>query len=468
MRERIIARENELSQLDRIYHSDKSEFVAIYGRRRVGKTYLVREYFEGDIVFQCSGLSSQPTKSQLKNFHQTLRRTSRQELAMPGDWLEAFDHLIDYLECLPVARKVVFLDELPWMDTPGSDFIAALEHFWNGWASARRDVVLIVCGSATSWMMDKLIHNHGGLYGRLTERIQLLPFDLRSSEQLLRSQGVTLSRYEVAVCYMILGGIPYYLSLLEPQFSLAQNIDRLLFNPNGRLFDEFQNLYAALFRNSADYVAVVECLSQCGSGMTRQDIISHTGLSSGNGLSTVLANLESCGFIRKYANYSARQRGGLYQLVDFFTLFHFRFLRDSSFMHLLSWQSLQRTPAFYAWAGYSFELLSLLHVEQIKRGLGISGVLTHACSWRSAKAQVDLVIDRNDNTINLCEMKFCEGTFEIDSRYETALRTKVSAFVEEVSPYKSVQLTLVSTYGLQHNAHSGVIQNEITLDELFA
>ena len=468
MRERIIARENELSVLDRISHSGKSEFVAVYGRRRVGKTFLVREYFDGDIVFQCSGLSSQPTKSQLKNFHQTLRRTSRQECPMPSDWLEAFDLLIDYLERLPVERKVVFLDELPWMDTPGSDFIPALEHFWNGWASARHDVVLIVCGSATSWMMDKLIHNHGGLYGRLTERIQLLPFDLRSSEQLLRSQGFTLSRYEVAVCYMILGGIPYYLSLLEPQWSLAQNIDRLLFNPNGRLFDEFQNLYAALFRNSADYVAVVECLSQRGSGMTRQEIIAHSGLSSGNGLSTVLANLESCGFIRKYANYGSGQRGGLYQLVDFFTLFHFRFLRESSFLHLLSWQSLQRTPAFYAWAGYSFELLSLLHVEQIKRRLGISGVLTHAYSWRSAKAQADLVIDRNDNTINLCEMKFCEDIFEIDNHYEEALRKKVSTFLSDVSPHKSLQLTLITTYGVHRNAHAGVLQSEVVLDDLFA
>ena len=201
--------------------------------------------------------------------------------------------------------------------------------------------------------------------------------------------------------------------------------------------------------------------------MTRQDIIANTRLSSGNGLSTILANLESCGFIRKYANYGTMKRGGIYQLVDFFTLFHFRFLRDSSFLHLLSWQSLQRTPAFYAWAGYSFELLSLLHVEKIKQRLGISGVLTNAYSWRSPRAQIDLVIDRNDNTINLCEMKFCEDVFEIDSRYEETLRMKVATFVTEASPHKSVQLTFVTTYGVCRNAHSGVMQSEVTLDDLF-
>jgi uncharacterized protein len=474
MKDNILGRIEEQETLKQVYNSDQSEFVAICGRRRVGKTFLIREYFEGDIAFQCSGLSEKSTKEQLRNFYMTLRRYDKQAKDAPTDWLDAFDMLIDYLESIPVNRKIVFLDELPWMDTSGSDFIPALEHFWNGWASARHDIVLIVCGSATSWMMDNLINNHGGLYGRLTNRIFLQPFNLGESEIFLKTKGINLSRYETAECYMILGGIPYYLNYLDSRISLAQNIDRLLFNPNGKLYDEFNNLYSSLFKGSENYVKVVSALSKKGKGLTRKEIINETGILSGNGLTTILENLGSCGFIRKYINYGSSTRNSLYQLIDFFTLFYFRFLSSSSFRNLQSWAGLQRTPSFYAWAGYSFELLSLIHVDQIKKCLGISGVLSKTYSWRSisedsedAGSQVDLVIDRNDNTINLCEMKFSENEFSIDKDYEKNLRNKIATFMKETKSHKSIQLTFVTTYGVKKNSYSGIMQNEILLDDLY-
>jgi len=475
MKNNIVGRIEEQDTIKLIYESDQSEFVAICGRRRVGKTFLIREYFEGDIAFQCSGLSEEPTKEQLRNFYMTLRRYDKQVGNAPSDWLGAFDMLIDYLESIPVERKVVLLDELPWMDTSGSDFISALEHFWNGWASARHDIVLIVCGSATSWMMDKLINNHGGLYGRLTNRIFLQPFNLRESEDFLKVKGINLSRYEMAECYMILGGIPYYLNYLDSRISFAQNIDRLLFNPNGKLYDEFNNLYSSLFKGSENYVKVVYALSKKGKGLTRNEIMQETGILSGSGLTTILENLDSCGFIRKYVNYGSSTRNSLYQLIDFFTLFYFRFLSSSSFRNLQSWAGLQRTPSFYAWAGYSFELLSLVHIDQIKKGLGISGVLSKTYSWRSfsdnsdySGSQIDLVIDRNDNTINLCEMKFSENEFSIDNAYEKNLSNKIDTFLKETKSHKSVQLTFVTTYGVKKNSYSGIMQNEIILDDLFA
>lgn len=471
MKENIVGRKEEQEILQRVVDSKESEFIAVYGRRRVGKTFLVREFFDTDIAFQCSGLSNQNTAEQLYNFNSTLNRYQRSKDETPKSWLEAFDRLITYLEGLQEDKKIVFLDELPWMDTPGSNFISALEHFWNGWASARHDIVLIVCGSATSWMMDKLINNHGGLYGRLTGRIFLQPFTMRESYLFLKRNNINLSPYEMAECYMILGGIPYYLKALDGRFSLAQNIDRLLFNPNGPLYDEFSHLYAALFRDSEKYIAVVKALSSKGIGLTRKEIIELSGVPSGSALTKILDNLESCGFIRRYQNYPSSGKNNIFQLVDFFTLFYFRFLSKSSFRRLQSWLNIQRTPAFYAWAGYSYELIALTHVADIKAKLGISGVVTSTYSWRSKDdgsgdgAQIDLVIDRQDNTINICEVKFTEAPFEIDAQYELTLRNKISKFIEQTHTHKSIQLTMISTYGCVRNSHYGVVQNEVTLED---
>ena len=473
MKENILGREAEKDLLSRIYDSGSSEFIAVCGRRRVGKTFLVREFFEEEMVFQCAGVANAGTQEQLKSFYHTLRRYDNSVSTMPSDWIDAFEMLISYLDSLSQKRKVVFIDELPWMDTPGAHFVSALEHFWNSWASARRDIVLIVCGSATSWMMDKLINNHGGLYGRLTHRIFLSPFTLGEAEKLLISQGVSMSRYEIAEAYMIMGGIPYYLKMIDPRLSLAQNIDRLMFNPNGGLYNEFEILYRSLFNNSESYIKVVECLNSKGYGMTRNEIAETSGIKSGKTLTTILDNLESCGFIRRYNNYGCSERKSLFQLIDFFTLFHFRFMRDSSFRNRQYWTSLQRTPRFYAWAGISFEILSACHINEIKRKLGISGVATNVYSWRGKgetsdrAVQIDLVIERADNTIDICEMKFTEQEFTITKDYDNTLRHKLATFIEETKTRKSVQLVFVTSSGLLRNMYSGRVQAEVILDDLF-
>ena len=413
------------------------------------------------------------TQEQLKSFYHTLKRYDSSAKAIPSDWLDAFDMLIAYLASLGEGRKVLFIDELPWFDTQGANFVSALEHFWNGWASARRDIVLLVCGSATSWMMNKLINNHGGLYGRLTRRIALAPFTLGEAYRFVASRGISLPPYEMAEAYMIMGGIPYYLQMLDARLSLAQNIDRLCFNPNGELYDEFPILYRSLFADSELYMKVVECLHLRGYGMTRNEISEASGLKSGKTLTTILENLTASGFIRQYVNYGCSTRKSLYQLIDFFTLFHFRFMRESSFRNLLFWSNIQRTPRFYAWAGISFEILATTHIPQIKQRLGITGVATNEYSWRSRNteetegAQIDLVIERADNTLNICEMKFSETEYAITQEYDKTLRQKIAAFVAQTKTRKSVQLTMVTTYGLKRTIYSGSVQSEIVLDDLF-
>ena len=471
MKQNIIGREREKAILKRVFNSSKAEFVAVCGRRRVGKTFLVNEYFEEELVFRTAGLAHDNMARQIKSFYEDLMEWGLPRQAeSPRDWIDAFSLLRELIKFSTRERKVIMLDELPWMDTPRSGFVSALEHFWNAWASNRHDIVLIVCGSATSWMMDKLINDHGGLHNRLTYKLFLEPFTLGESEQFLQRRGFNLSRYDTAVCYMVMGGIPYYLEMLNRQLSLSQNIQELFFRTNGQLAHEFSNLYSTLFKNSDDYIIVVEALSKKKSGMSRNEIIAESSLHSGNRLTTILKNLEWCGFIRKYQNYKAsRSDNTLYQIIDFFTLFHFRFLskKDKS-----NWTAMQNSPAFRTWAGLTFELLALNHIEQIKHKLGISGVNSTEYAWRIMNseqgAQIDLVIDRNDNTINLCEMKFSVGVFSIDKSYEMNLRNKLMRFLACTDKRKSVQMTFVTTFGIERNSHSNIVNNEVTLDDLFS
>ena len=369
---------------------------------------------------------------------------------------------------------MILLDELPWMDTPKSGFISALEHFWNGWASSRRDIVLIVCGSATSWMMDNLINNHGGLHNRLTRQMFLEPFTLNETEQMLESLGFNLSRYEIAEYYMILGGIPYYMTLLNPEESVSQNIDRLIFKRNGELKNEFDNLYAALFRNSESYIKVASILNSKRSGLTRNEIKEEAKLPSGGTLTKILKNMESCGFIRKFNCISLGKTQTLYQLVDFFSLFYFRFMQHETSNKTNYWSAIQGTQKFHAWAGLAFENVALYHISQIKHTLGISGIDSEEYTWRkdsneSEGAQIDLLIDRKDNTINLCEMKFCESIYELKADEEMKLRNRISALRSSLKKKtKSIQLTMITSFGVAKGKHSGIVQSQVTLDDLFS
>ncbi len=460
-----------MQTLKKLYESAQSEFIAVYGRRRVGKTFLIREFFNNDFVFQFSGLANASTKEQLLNFNLTMKRTSGRKIKSVSTWLEAFEQLISLIEASNKERKVIFLDELPWLDTPRSKFIQALEHFWNGWASARHDIVLIVCGSATSWMIDKLINNHGGLHNRITHRMKLEPFTLSECEEYFRSRNMEYSRYQIAECYMVMGGIPYYLSMMNKELSVSQNIDRLFFETNAQLKTEFDNLYAALFRNSEDYIKIVEVISRKMKGISRDEIINGTKLKSNGELTKMLKNLENCGFIRTYTAFGKKTRDKLYQLTDFYTLFYFRYIKGNVYNDENYWTNSLDTPSHNSWAGYSFEMLCLCHIKQLKNALGISGVQTMTSSWRSSEsddgAQIDLVIDRKDHTINICEMKYSTEEYVISKSYESQLRNKKNRFISETGTRKSVHLTMVTTYGVKKNMYSDKVQNEILLTDLF-
>ena len=471
---KFVGRQAEMGKLRAALHSDRSEFIAVYGRRRVGKTFLIRKAYEGHLTFQHTGLVQGNMKRQLTEFCASLKEAGFTGETKVQDWYEAFHLLSQFLASAPARKKVVFLDELPWLDTPRSEFVSALDHFWNGWASAREDIVLVVCGSATSWIIEKIIKNYGGLHNRITGNIHLMPFTLSECEEYARSLGLRWNRLQILECYMAMGGIPHYWSFIQKGQSVPQAIDRLFFSENGELHNEFEALYASLFRQPEAYLAIVKALAQRQTGLSKKEILEQTGLMANGGLTKALEALEHCGFIRYYKAIGNRVKEGLFQLEDPFTLFYYRFMRDGKMGDEGSWLNAQNSQQYRAWLGIAFEQVCLLHLPQIKKALGISGVMTTASSWHSkgdaetTGAQIDLLIERKDQIINLCEMKYSRTPFVVTREYEEELLHKLELFLQKVAPRSAVHLTLVAASGVKENQHSGLFQAVLTLDDLFS
>jgi len=471
----IIGREAEKNLLMQCLETNKSEFVAVYGRRRVGKTFLIKETFDNQLFFYATGILEEKSTMamQLDSFNDEIADQGGEELPRANNWHQAFRNLNTLLEiAAPSKKKIIFLDEVPWMATRNSGFLTALDYFWNRWASSRKDVLLIICGSATSWIIENIINNRGGLHNRLTRQILLAPFTLCECESFFNNGSFTMTRYQMAEAYMVFGGIPYYLSLLNPELDLNQMIDDVYFRQGAPLQSEFKNLFKSLFQNPGSHLAIVEALAHKAKGLTRDEIIKATKLPNGGGITDVLEELEQCGFIRKYLAYGKKNKGRLYQLIDPFVLFHLKFSEKQERYSENHWQQFSDTPGHNNWSGYAFEQLCLLHVEQIKRKLGISGVLTEVSSWRSESyepgAQIDLVIDRADNVINLCEAKYARGEYVISKDGYRNLHNKMAAFSVETKTRKALRITLITTFGVKQNTYSGEFTSQVILDDLFS
>ncbi len=477
----IIGREKEISELTGLYHSDRAQMIAVYGRRRVGKTFLIDEAMKGKITFRHAGLSpvdnngnKNMLKEQLKHFHNSLKLHGMKKSKRPESWLDAFFMLEQHLESIDNGnRQVVFLDELPWMDTPRSGFITAFEGFWNTWGCHRDNLMVIVCGSANSWILDNLINSHGGLYNRTTFEIKLSPFTLRECEDYFISQGLRMSRYDIVQANMILGGIPYYMGYFSRGLSLAQNIDNLFFSRQPRLREEFDRLFASIFSNPEDVKKVVKVLGNRHYGYTRKEIIEKSGVQDGGGLTQILDALIAGDFIYKYVPYGKGRRDVHYKLMDPFCMFYLKFIQGKDTFDTDYWTNNQLSPTITSWKGFAFEELCFRHIAQIKRALGISGVVTSQSSWiaggneNSGGTQIDMLIDRKDNVMNMCEMKFYSEEFTVNKAYHFTLMNRMNSLKETLPRKVSLHSTLVTTYGLTHNEYSGDFQQVITLDALF-
>lgn len=475
MIENIIGREKECESLQRCIEAKTSQLVIVYGRRRVGKTFLINQFFDNKFDFKVTGIFNKTRETQLQAFTVSLNNYFKQSFSVPKNWIDAFNLLRNNLDNLEETKKIVlFFDELPWLDTQKSDFLAAFEWFWNDWGCAKNNLICIVCGSATSWMVEHIDHNKGGLFNRQNCRLYLEPFNLYETKKFLESKNIEWSFYDIAQCYMIIGGIPFYLDLLSNQYSLNKNIDEIFFKKRSALWDEFEHLYHTLFSNSEQYIKIVEVLATKKIGLTRSEISEKTKLPENGVLTKILENLVYSGFVRSYQFYGNKKKKTLFQLCDYYTLFYFKFLKDKTGKDESYWSNSYSDSSRNSWLGFTFEQLCRDHIIQIKQRLFIAGILSEESAWfvqaddENEGAQIDMLIDRKDKVINICEMKFYDNQFVIDKDYDLDLRRKISRFTEVTGTKKTIQLTFVTTYGVKQNMYSGRISNQVTLEDLFA
>lgn len=477
----IIGRKKEIDKLKKLYASRKAEFVAIYGRRRVGKTFLVDEALKGKVTFRHAGLSpvdkdgkANNIKKQLQHFYQSLQIHGMRKSHCPKNWLEAFFMLEMHLQSIDNGkRQVVFLDELPWMDTPRSGFMTAFESFWNSWA-CHRNVMLVVCGSANSWILDKLINNHGGLYGRTTCQMKLIPFTLSECEQFYKSHDVRMSRYDIVQANMMLGGIPFYMNYLAPEYSLPQNINAMFFENDAPLKDEFVRLFESVFTSPEELIRIVRFLATKRCGFTREEITKGIDVNDNGDWSKQLNALIASDFVDKYVPFGESKRNPHYKLIDPFCLFYLRFVEGQSSMDSEFWMHIVRSQSIYNWRGLAFEDLCLRHIKQIKRALQIGNVDSTQSAWavtgddEKEGTQIDLLIQREDNVVNLCEMKFYGEEFSVGKDYHKKLINRANRLQERLSRKEVVHPILVTTYGLKRNEYSSYFVDTVTFDELFS
>lgn len=473
----LLGRDVQKEKLTQLLSSKSPEFVVIYGRRRVGKTFLIRQFYKPNIVFDFTGSYQVPLRIQLDNFYaEYLNRTRGQkETSPPKNWNHAFRYLADYLKTLTKSKRhVVFLDELPWLDTHKSGFVPAIEHLWNQHVSQMDHIVLVVCGSATSWIQNKIFQNKGGLYNRTTARIKLEPFTLKETEQYLKSKHIKLTRYQIIEIYMAMGGIPHYLKEVNPGQSPQQIIDAICFNPNGLLYNEFDQLYPSIFNNYENHLAVIDALALHPQGLTRALIIKHSKLPDGGIITRSLSELEDSGFISLHLPLDKKKRNAVYKLADMYSLFYFKFIKNNKKNGEGTWQRLSQTQSYISWSGYAYENICYQHIDQVKKALGISGIYTNTVSWSFkgnedfAGVQIDLLIDRDDRMINLVEVKFSKNEFLINKEYAKKLRKKVHTLEHITQTKKSIILTLMSTYAaIKNEYYLEQIQSEVTMDALF-
>jgi AAA+ ATPase superfamily predicted ATPase len=466
----MVGRSEEIKVLNSLLTSKEAELVSVLGRRRVGKTYLIRETFRENIVFEFVGIQNGTTQEQLNSFTFCLQQTFGKK-AVPNiitNWLQAFQTLIEILTANKSRKKqVVFIDEMPWIAGIKPGFLKAFGFFWNSWAS-KNNVVVAICGSAASWMIKQVINDKGGLHNRVTRQIYLQPFTCNETKEYLKQRGLKFNDGQITELYMILGGIPYYLKQIGKGKSVAQVVNNLCFETNAPLKNEFDNLYAALFAKPINYIAVIKACYSKWKGISQKEVVRLSGLASGGTLTKILEELEISGFITSTSPFSNIKKEKLYRLTDEFSLFYLKFMQEKK-AH--NWNLISKTQSFKLWMGYAFENFCFKHIDKIKQQLGIAGIISNQYSYnikntaKNSGGQIDLIIDRNDQCINLCEIKFYDGLFVISKQYESLLNQRVQNFKWETKTKKTIFLTFITKWGVKNN--SQLVDNEVLLNHFY-
>lgn len=481
----IIGRTEEIQILDRFLTSNKPEFLAIYGRRRIGKTYLIRSYFENkDIIFfNTTGSKDAPLQEQVGNFTKQIGNIfyNGAELKAGKNWNETFDKLTTAIESIKDKKIILFFDETPWMATKNSRLLPTLGYYWNQHWSKNSKIKLIICGSSASWIKAKIVDNKGGLHNRITEKIPLAPFNLNASKAYLNSLGIKLNNEHVLPIYMVTGGVPYYLEKIEKNFSASQNIEKLSFRKNSFLLGEFDNLFASLFEDHEINVELLRMISDNRSGVGQEELLKKIGkaLHGESGLKK-LKELQDADFIMGFKPHFHSKKGVYYKVIDEYTVFYFDWIepiRKTLLERSLTkgyWDKKYNSPAWESWAGYAFEAICHKHIPQISKALNLSPTAIPA-TWRYVPlkgskeegSQIDLLFDRDDDAITICEIKYTDEPFVINKAYAAKLQKKIDVFRKVTRTKKQIFLAFVSANGLKQNIYSEIVGGLVTLDNLF-
>jgi uncharacterized protein len=486
-KEIIIGRKYEQAKLEKAYYSKRAEFIAVYGRRRVGKTFLVREFFSNKscVYFQVTGVHKGKQSLQLNEFIKEIKKVffpGAVKLEIPKNWMDAFEILT---ECLNRQNKkekiVIFFDELPWMAMRSSKLLQAIEYYWNRYWVSIPNLKFVICGSSSSWVINNIIKNKGGLHNRVTLRLPIEPFGLAETKDFLKYEGINYDQYQTLQLYMCLGGIPFYLTMLEKDLSAIQNINKACFQKKGSLLDEFDILFSSLFSNSDIYKTLIELIASKREGITREEI-ERLMQCRGGRLTRWLSELEDIGFITSFTPWGREKKGLYYKLIDEYTLFYLTWIAPKSKNRVKNelttkyWEEISQTQAWKTWAGYAFEAVCFKHISQIRRALHIPDgaeayawkYIPHKKSEFQSGAQIDLVFDRPDGIVNLCEIKYSKSNFTIDKKEAKKLLSKVNVYREVTKTKKLIFISLITTFSLKKSANAeNLVTSFATFDDLF-
>lgn len=470
----IIGRSEELKTLSSLMVSEKSEFLAIYGRRRIGKTYLINQFFkENPYYLEFTGTNLSSPKQQIQNFKHKLESIFQFKVKEPiPNWSLAFLQLEKKISKLSTKhKKIIFFDELPWFASKKSGFMPALDYFWNSFLSKRNDIILIVCGSAASWMIKNIVNNKGGLHNRLTKQIHLKPFTLSETQKYLHYNKIDLTNSQILEIFMATGGVPHYLNYVKKGQSSVQFINEQFFHPNGELRLEFTRLFQSLFDNYELHMKIVNFLSTHPFGKTQSDILAKLNLKSGGTFSKTLDELEKSGFIIFTPQLNQKKKDGVYRIFDEYCLFYLQWVSPlkSHIIDKLFWQKQFGKPKYNSWAGFAFECICLKHSSQIIKALGISGLTVQSYSFHNQKTQIDLILDRSDRTMNLCEIKYYNSVYKMPSDEASKISNRKNILTDNIKKNRQIFVTLITPEKSEKNKYYlGTVDNEINLQDLFS
>lgn len=475
---KVIGREKEQEKLKEALEKKEPQLIAVYGRRRIGKTYLIENTLAKEIIFDITGIKGATIRTQLSNFKaQIVKRSKKFHTApTPQNWFDAFQLLQKYIESKGTGKKVIYIDEFPWFCGQRSEFLPVFEHFWNNFCAKRNNMVVVVCGSAASFMVNNIIYNEDGLHGRISTTIRLMPFNLYETKEYLKYKKIDWDYYDIVQCYMILGGIPHYLNQIDKRYTLPQNIDRLCFETGGQLINEFDQVLLSLFRNSSLHKNIIIELAQKKKGLTRNVLNENLGKGNNSAFTRAIKELEESGFIVECPSIDQKATKNLFRLNDEFCFFYLKYIQPNKVQGEGTWLHLFNSRSFDSWSGFAFEMLCMKHTPQIKKALGIPKVRTTTLSWTSkaaqkstqkSGAQIDMLLKRQDRRIDLIEMKFYNKSYAISRSYRDQMINKKDVFEEEVDPDEALALVMITTKGLKKNTHSNILTDHFTMDVLF-